>query len=207
MSVRIWLKLAALLIALIAAVSVYFAWREAQHEQAQLKAELQAAQQALTDAGARQQSRNAELAQLLAQFNEKKSSVQSPAQVVKALPAVLPLPTPLTLPDQIVGTRPPATLSEVKQLVTSPTPKVQLPSEDLKPIYDFAVNCQECQAQLAATQADLKDEQVKTQALSRERDTALQAVRGGSVLRRVARAAKWFVIGAAAGAVAAKLAR
>ena len=207
MTLTIWLKLAALLIALVAAVSVYFAWREAQHEQAQLKAELQAAQQALTDAGARQQSRNAELAQLLAQFNEEKSTVQSPAQVVKALPAVLPLPTPLTLPDQIVDTRPPATLGEARQPLTSPNPKVQLPSEDLKPIYDFAVNCQECQAQLTAAQANLKDEQVKTQALSRERDTALQAARGGSVLRRVVRAAKWFVIGAAAGAVAAKLAR
>ena len=186
MTLTIWLKLAALLIALVAAVSVYFAWREAQHEQAQLKAELQVAQQALTDAGARQQSRNAELAQLLAQFNEEKSTVQSPAQVVKALPA---------------------TLGEARQPLTSPNPKVQLPSEDLKPIYDFAVNCQECQAQLTATQANLRDEQLKTQALSRERDTALQAARGGSVLHRVVRAAKWFVIGAAAGAVAAKLAR
>jgi ABC-type transport system involved in cytochrome bd biosynthesis fused ATPase/permease subunit len=84
---------------------------------------------------------------------------------------------------------------------------VQLPAEDLKPLYDFAVNCRECQAQLATAQANLKDEQTKTQALSRERDAALQAARGGSVLRRVVRAAKWFVIGAAAGAVAARLAR
>ena len=83
---------------------------------------------------------------------------------------------------------------------------MQLPAEDLKPLYDFAVDCRECQAQLAAAQGNLKDEQTKTQALSRERDTLVQAARGGSVLRRVVRAAKWFVIGAAAGAVAAKLA-
>ena len=50
-------------------------------------------------------------------------------------------------------------------------------------------------------------EQSKTEALSRERDDALRAARGGSLLHRVARAAKWFLIGAAAGAVAAKYAR
>jgi len=202
-----WLKGAAVMIALVAAASVYFAWRGTQQQQAQLKAELQATQKALEDADARQQSRNAELAQLLAQLNEKKTAVQNPAQIVKALPDVLPLPTPLALPAQTANAGPPATPREAKQPNDTPNPKLQLPAEDLKPLYDFAVNCQECQAQLSAAQANLKDEQAKTQAVSRERDTALQAARGGSVLRRVVRAAKWFVIGAAAGAVAAKLAR
>jgi len=195
------------MIALVAATSVYFAWRGNQREQAQLKAELQATQKALADAEARQQSRNAELAQLLAQLNEKKTAVQNPAQIVKALPDVLPLPTPLTLPAQTANAGPPATPGEAKQPIDTPNPKVQLPAEDLKPLYDFAVNCQECQAQLSAAQANLQDEQAKTQAVSRERDTALQAARGGSLVRRVVRTAKWFVIGAAAGAVAAKLAR
>ncbi len=207
MTLRIWLKLAAVAIALVLGICVYYAWRETQREQAQLKAALQAAQQALTDADARQQSRNAELTKLLAQFNQKKTTVQSPAQVVQALPAVLPLPTPLSLPAEAAGAAHPAAPGGSKQPVQSPNPKVQLPSEDLKPLYDFAVNCQECQAQLAAAQGNLKDEQAKTQAVSTERDAALKAASGGSVMRRVARAAKWFVIGAAAGAVAAKLAR
>ncbi|HKI11240.1 MAG TPA: hypothetical protein VKA02_03935 [Candidatus Acidoferrum sp.] len=207
MTLRSWLKGAALVIALVVGVSVYFAWRGAQHEQAQLKEAVQAAQKALADADARQQSRNAELGQMLAQLNAKKSSVQSPAQIVKALPDVLPLPIPLTLAAQPAGVGLPATQGGSKQPVEPPNPKVQLPAEDLKPLYDFAVDCRECQAQLAAAQGNLKDEQTKTQALSRERDAALQAARGGSLLRRVARAAKWLVIGAAAGAVAAKLAR
>ncbi|HKM81552.1 MAG TPA: hypothetical protein VJY15_11390 [Candidatus Acidoferrum sp.] len=202
-----WLKGAAIVIALVAAASVYFVWRGNQRAQAQLKAELLATQKALTDADARQQSRNAQLAQLLAQLNQKKATVHNPAQIVTALPDVLPLPTPLALPAQAPNTALPTTQGGSKQPIETPAPKVQLPSEDLKPLYDFAVNCQECQAQLAAAQANLKDEQTKTQALGKERDTALQAARGGSVLRRVARAAKWFVIGAAAGAVAAKLAR
>jgi hypothetical protein len=206
MTLRSWLKDAALVIAVVLGVSVYFAWRGAQHEQAQLKTELQATQKALADADARQQSRNAELGQMLAQLNAKKASIHSPAQIVKALPDVLPLPIPLTLAAQPAGAGLPGTQGGVKQAVEPSNPKVQLPAEDLKPLYDFAVDCRECQAQLAAAQANLKDEQTKTQALSRERDTLVQAAWGGSVLRRVVRAAKWFVIGAAAGAVAAKLA-
>jgi hypothetical protein len=81
-----------------------------------------------------------------------------------------------------------------------------LPEQDLKPLYNFALDCQACQARLAAAQADLADEKLKTATLARERDAALQAAKGGSFLRRVARAAKWFVIGAAAGALAAKAA-
>jgi hypothetical protein len=41
----------------------------------------------------------------------------------------------------------------------------------------------------------------------KKRDAAIRAAKGGSVLRRIARAAKWFAIGAAAGAVAAKATR
>jgi hypothetical protein len=204
MTLRSWLKGAALVIAVVLVASMYFAWHGAQHEQAQLKEAMQAAQKALADAEARQTSRDVELAKTLAHLNAKKASTQSPEQIVKALPDVLPLPIPLTLSEQ--QTSAPGLPGGAKQPIGVPNPKVQLPAEDLKPLYDFAVDCRECQAQLAAAQGNLKDEQTKTQALSGERDSALQAARGGSVVRRVVRAAKWFVIGAAAGAVAAKLA-
>ena len=206
MTLRNWLKVAAALIALLASVSVYFAWRAAQREQAQLKAELQATQKALAEADTRQQTRNAQLVQLLAQFNQKKATIEKPEQILKALPDVLPLPTPI-LATQSAGAGVRAAQGGAQPTLDAPNPQVLLPTEDLKPLYDYAVDCQECRAQLAAGQANLQDEQSKTQALSRERDSALQAARGGSTLRRVVRAAKWFVIGAAAGAVAAKLAR
>ncbi len=206
MTVRSWIQAAAVLIALVAGVTVYFAWRGAQREQAQLKSELRATQKALTDADARQKARNEDLAKILAGFNAKKATVQKPEQIVKALPDVLPLPTPIldSTAGSVGAAKAPA---GGKAGVATPNSNVLLPTADLKPLYDYAVDCQECQAQLAAAQGNLKDEQTKTQALSKERDTALQAAKGGSVLRRVARAAKWFVIGAAAGAVAAKLAR
>jgi len=79
-----------------------------------------------------------------------------------------------------------------------------IPAEALKPLYDFTIDCKACQAKLTAAQADLTDEKTKTAALAKERDHALQIARGGSPFRRIARAAKWFVIGAAAGAITAK---
>ena len=82
-----------------------------------------------------------------------------------------------------------------------------IPAEDLKPLYDFAIDCKACQAKLSAAQNDLIDERKKTAALAHERDDALRFARGGSAWRRIGRAAKWFLLGAAAGAVAAKVAR
>jgi hypothetical protein len=85
--------------------------------------------------------------------------------------------------------------------------KVQavIPGQDLKPLYDFALDCQACKAKLAASQSDLADEQGKTKALTKERDDALRVARGGNIFQRMARASKWMLIGAAAGAVAARL--
>jgi hypothetical protein len=79
-----------------------------------------------------------------------------------------------------------------------------IPAADLKPLYDFSLDCRACQAKLAAAQADLTDERAKTAVLTHERDEAVRAAKGGSVLRRIARNAKWLAIGAAAGAIAAK---
>ena len=82
--------------------------------------------------------------------------------------------------------------------ISSPEPEVSLPAEILMPQYDSAVDYVACQAWLEAAQFDLKYEQAKTVALGRERDSALQTARGGSVAQ-IVRAAKWFAIGAAAG--------
>jgi hypothetical protein len=76
----------------------------------------------------------------------------------------------------------------------------------LKPLYDFTIDCKACQAKLAAAQGDLTDERKKTAALTHERDDVVRMAKGGSAWRKIGRAAKWFLIGAAAGAVAAKTA-
>ena len=224
-----WLQVGAVAIVVVLAVSVFVAWRTVRQEQTQLQEKLKVAEAAVRDANAREATRGVALQQQLAEILKQKKAVQRPEDVVKALPGVLPLPTAITLSE---GSGVSAAQTESRTLtsfgltsktvrmtnerVTNPnngvspsnaaTGDLRLPAEDLKPLYDFALECKACQAELGAAKADLKDEKLKTQALGRERDSALQAAKGGSVLRRVARAAKWFAIGAAAGAVAAKMA-
>ncbi|HET6932268.1 MAG TPA: hypothetical protein VFI45_18210 [Candidatus Acidoferrum sp.] len=202
-------KVAAVAVVAMLAASVFFAWRDARKEQAALQAELKTTQQALAEATARQATRDAAVNELVAGIKKKEATVQRPAQVVAALPEVLPLRMPITIE--------PGPNSDRKQsgITTGPPggppdtiqPKVNFPAADLKPLYDFAAECKACQARLGASQANLADEKTKSQALGRERDDALRAAKGGSVLRRIARAAKWFAIGAAAGAIAAKATR
>jgi hypothetical protein len=202
-----WLKLAAAVVTLILAVSVFFAWRGAQQQQLALQAELKSTQQALSDATAREATRDATVSTLIAQLKKDKAAVQTPAQLIQSLPEVLPLPLPIiAAPAQQASDEKPNN-GQPGTPSANPIPtKLDFPAADLKPLYDFALDCKSCQAQLTAALADLKDEKAKEQALSRERDAALRAAKGGSLLRRVARAAKWFAIGAVAGAIAARAA-
>ena len=216
-----WIKLAAVVVVVVLAASVLVAWRDARKEQLALQAELKTTQQALAEATARQASRDVAVNDQVAGLKKKEAAVQKPTQVVAALPGVLNLPAPITIEQEDASTKnEPAEKSGSTAAAGGPykgqnptsgvdpiQPKVNFPVADLKPLYDFAADCKACQAKLGAAQADLADEKVKSQALGRERDDALRAAKGGSVLRRIARAAKWFAIGAAAGAIAAKVAR
>ncbi len=195
MTSNFWLRLVALLVSAVLGVAVVQAWRADRRERSQLEAELAATKQLLAAADARQHYRDEQLAQTLATLAAEKRTIVTPAQIVRELPSQLPLPSPLILQSA------PASPN-------SPTPQTNavIPAEDLKPLYDFTLDCKSCQAKLAAAEGDLSDERQKTTALTRERDDAVRIARGGSTWRRVARAAKWFLIGAAAGAVAAKAA-
>ena len=195
MPLRHWIRIVAAAFVALLAVAVFVSWRADQRDRAQLATELAATKQLLATADARQHDRDAQLAQTLAALASEKRTIVTPAQIVRELPSQISLPAPIVL-----RSTPP--------LPDSPTPKpiAVIPSEDLKPLYDFTLDCKACQAKLSATQGDLTDERKKTAALARARDDALRIARGGSAWRRIGRAAKWFLIGAAAGAVAAKAA-
>jgi hypothetical protein len=77
-----------------------------------------------------------------------------------------------------------------------------VPQADLKPIYDYLQDCRACQASLSATRDNLTDEQTKLAAVTTERDAALKAARGGSLWSRLSHNTKWFLLGAAAAALA-----
>ena len=195
-----WIKLAATVFATLLAIALFEAWRADRRDRDQLEAELSATKQLLTAADTRQHDRDTQLVQTLASIAAEKRKVTTPPQIIHDLPGVISLPTPLALrPDT-----PSSTANAAPG--DTPQPKVLIPTEDLKPLYDFALDCKACQAKLTASQADLADEKSKTTALTKERDDALKIARGGSFLRRIAHAAKWFALGAAAGAIAAKAA-
>ena len=213
MPLRLWLRIAEILIPVTLATTLFVAWRADRRDRAHLTAEIAAANQTLAQADARQRHRDAQLLQTLAALAAEKRTVTTPAQIVRELPIRIPLPAPIAVqstPAKVSGPEP------VSELSTAPTPnsgqnpnqprnqaqtQAVIPMEDLKPLYDFVLDCKACQAKLAAAEGDLADEKAKTTALTRERDASIRAAKGGSVLRR---AAKWLAIGAAAGAIAAK---
>lgn len=213
---RFWLHLAAVAVLCVLAIAVFAAWRADRRERDRLQSELSAAQKAVAQLTAAQAARHAQLNRTLRGLAGQKRSVNSPAAALRALRDVLPLPSairegpPLTalaspLPEVPAPSRKPAT--SLRNSAPSQPKQILLPAEDLKPLYDYAVDCKACQAKLAVCRADLTDEQAKAEALRRERDAALRAARGGSVWVRIGRAAKWSAIGAALGALAASARR
>jgi hypothetical protein len=228
MITRTSLRLAVIAITTLAAILILNAWRADRRDRAQLSTDLATANQALAQAAARQHARDAQLQQALAAIAAQKLLATKPAQILHQLPKTIPLPSPIRLqtqtaipniptapcssgvpscgtPEALNSTQPSRSFAGNATFGKRATPaqQVVLPSADLKPLYDFALDCQACQAKLAAAQADLADERGKTVALARERDDAVRIAKGGSILRRAERATKWFLIGAAAGAIAA----
>lgn len=195
---------------MLLAVAVIVSWRADRRDRAQLAGEIASTKKALAEADSRQHERDTQLAQTLSALANLKRTIVTPAQIVRELPREIPLPTPITH-QSTTAPNSPTTQIPAGPSLNSPAPPAAdgklspavIPAEDLKPLYDFALECKACQAKLTATQSDLTDERTKTAALTHERDDALRIARGGTIWRRVARAAKWFAIGAAAGAIAA----
>jgi hypothetical protein len=224
MSWKLILRLGELAATAILATSLFLTWRAERIDRARLAAQLAAAQQSLTQAADRQQSRDADLLRTLASLATQKHTVQTPEQILKALPQQIALPQPIVMeqtapasthpagansssPDPSTDSNPGDPQNEQAAKPAAPEPQAAIPAADLKPLYDFALDCKACQAKLAATQSDLTDERSKTATLTNERDEAIRTAKGGSLLQRFARAAKWLLIGAAAGTLAARATR
>ncbi|MBZ5540718.1 MAG: hypothetical protein LAN61_09390 [Acidobacteriia bacterium] len=211
----LWIR--ALAVLAVCALGAFFvreeiAWRR---ERARLTEEIAAARKLVQEADARQRQRDAELDAALGRIALRKRAVQTPQEIVRELPRDLPLPAPITLAAEgTAAQKQPSAPAQAAGESRAPSAAVadsnrpaQLPVEDLKPLFDFVQDCKSCQVELAGARGNLADERAKTAALTRERDAALRLARGGGFWRRTARAAKWFAVGAAAGAVAAKAVR
>jgi hypothetical protein len=213
-------------------IGLYIEWRGARADRQRLADQLAAAQKVLSGAAESQKTRDTQLKDTLAQIAARERRVTAPAGIVKALSQEVGLPKPITLAESAPTASPtaepqngratgnttplqpgsgatslhaPPQPPEAPQAAGGPGDLAQVPADDLKPLYSFVMDCKACQAKLSAAAGNLSDEQTKTATLTRERDAALKAARGGGFWRRATRAAKWFAIGAAVGAAAAAL--
>src|SRR5271154_4070559 len=93
---RIRLELIAAALLFVTLIAIVFAWRAERRDAATLRAQLQSAQTSMNQATARQDVRDAQTKKNVATLQHQKAAVQTPAQILQALPTVLPLPTPLT---------------------------------------------------------------------------------------------------------------
>jgi hypothetical protein len=206
-----------LIVSLVAALALH-AWLASRDEQQRLAQTLASQKKIIDSAATRESSREADLNSALAQIDNLRRSVQSPKQIIQDLPTYLPLPQPISFathnPSGYQAPSKPSSsdqenVSSVKQgnpafEKSSDNAAAQIPAPDLKPLFDYVQDCRACQAQLVAAKQNALDEAAQITALTRERDAAVTAAKGGSFLRRLRRNALWFAIGAAVGYGAAK---
>src|SRR5882724_8681504 len=155
MPLRFWIRILEPIFILTVALAMFVAWRADRRDRAQLASELSATKQLLAAADARQHDRDARLAETLAALAAQKRTVVTPAQIVRELPREIGLPSPIILqsaaanasvPNQTdkqpAGSAKPA--GNAKQAET----QAVVPVEDLKPLYDFTIDCKACEAKL-----------------------------------------------------------
>jgi hypothetical protein len=184
-------EIAGAAVALLGILVIAGALREARNDAVKLKATLAAQQVVVADASKREAARDDQAKAVVQTLETAKKAVQTPSQALRAIPAVIPLPVPITLEPVAPGAKPGA---------PGALPDAVIPQQDLKPLYDFGVACQECKVQLAAAVADKADDAVKLTAMTKERDAAVTVAKGGSKWQKIKRAAKWTAIGLGIGA-------
>ena len=208
------IEIAAFCAALLLAAMAVHAWLDSRDEQQRLASTLAAQKQLLDAADSRERTRQSALDATLAQIESLKRATLTPEQVLRDLPKYLPLPQPITLAS---ATGPNASAPAQQGTDASakaafpgqppgdfPTaPAAQIPSADLKPLYDYVQDCRACQAQTCCRQAEPSRRRRETRrAHSRTRRRAVTATKGGTFWRRLRRNAAWFGVGAALGAAA-----
>jgi hypothetical protein len=203
-------EISGMVLAVVFTAMAFSAWISEHDDKLRMQATMAAQKQLLDAADARERARSSALKDTLDHINALKRSAQTPAEIIRDLPEYLPLPQPITLngsetssstsPSAKINARGAAPTTQDKLLPDSPF--ARLPVADLKPLYDYVQDCRSCAAQLAAAKQNEADDRAKLSALTRERDAALTAAKGGTFLRRVRRNARWFGIGFASGAVA-----
>jgi hypothetical protein len=204
------LQLIGLLAAVGAIALLVDAWRSARHDSLQLAATLASQNAVIQRAGSQEKQRDSQLASVLAEIHAAKLSVHTPQQAAQKLPEVLPaLPLPVSIHIPDLSAKPlespydPPDSSPKTLLGEAAPASISIPQPDLIPLYNALQDCRTSQAQSTTLEKDLSDEKSRSAALLQERNAALTAAHGGTILQRLKRTAKWFAIGLATGAALA----
>ncbi len=162
--------------------------------QAQLDSEKEAAAKQQADLASQSALVVRDLQERLAALEQQKAAVVTPEQVAGAIRSYLPsgLPAPVTtVTTPAPAGAPPGTPPTVTGLL--------IPAADMKPEFNQLVDCRECGAKLTAAfgQVSILQDEVKSlqeqmgilqqqiTSLTKERDVAIKAAKGGSVWSRV----------------------
>lgn len=205
------------LLLVVAAVALLAdAWRTARRDSQQLAATLTAQNAIVQQTRQEEKQRDSQLASALAAIQTEKRATRTPEQAAQRLPEALPpLPLPVTIHIPMLSAKPadssnntPDSPQKLPNAPSSNPPaddatSISIPRPDLLPLYNKLQDCRTAQLQTATLQNDLIDEKARSAALLQERNAAVTAAHGGSILQRLKRSAKWFAIGLATGAAVA----
>jgi hypothetical protein len=179
---------------LLAGFLVFAGYGWLQEHDARLKAESQTGEQQKQIDGLKRQQADAQTALngTLASLEKERQRPATATQLVSDAGHLLPnLPQPLQV----------RTTPENPALPNGPTAQtVVIPEADFQSIRDAQLNCQENTAKLAACQTIEDDGKQQLKLTEEQRDEWKTAAKGGSIWHRALGAAKWFSIGAGAGA-------
>lgn len=205
LTTRIKLEIAGALVAFMVLAVIGGSWLGAREEGIRLKATLDAQQQVIASSAKQvkdiqdaETERDKVTASNVAALQAAAARQTTPAEIAAWLPKQIQTPQPITF------TIPAATTQ-------NPTPSAiaSIPQADLPALRDEVTQCQVCAQKLSSAQSDLSSERDKEvlageqlSAMTKERDAAVTASKGGSLWKRIERAVKYTVIGIAIGAAA-----
>ena len=130
-----------------------------------------------------------------------RDSSQSPSNSLQAYSRSNPSGTLLQADQPFVSATVQSPLSTIpgKPCLDSSECTAEIPATDLKSLYNYVQDCRACDAELSVAKQNASDDATKIAALTRERDAAITASKGGSFLRRLRRNILWLSVGAAIG--------
>ena len=160
-------------------------WRAASADLAKMQVTLADQQKIISESNLRLAQTQTELTAKLKDIDTLRRTVMTPVQIIREIPQQIPGVQPIIVQPSPAAPGEPA-----------PPAVAQIPIEQLKPLFDFALACKDSQANLAGCRAEVKELSVQLQAVTIQRDEAVQTAKGGSRWGKVKSGLKWAAGGA-----------